>query len=149
MAAIFGIVRHIKYPLMIDLITAVAVEKTGARVLEDVLELAPPKPEDLARLTVGGEPFREHLGRTFAMEEAWGMAAIAMIATGRAGSSPDIAATTGMDKWGEAVLVTALYRVFFLEEDLAAYRRHMRIMRENVAKPTPAAAGRVRRGTTR
>ena len=28
-AAIFGIARHIKYPLMIDLITAVAVEKTG------------------------------------------------------------------------------------------------------------------------
>ena len=104
-----------------------------------MLALAPPKPEDLARLTAGaGEPFREHLRRTFAMEEAWGMAAIVMIATGRAGGSPDIAATTAMDKFGEAMLDSAVYRVFFLEDDLAAYRRHMRIMRENAAQPAPA-----------
>jgi hypothetical protein len=138
-AAVFGIARHIKYPLLIDLLTAVAVEKTGAKALEDVLALAPPKPEDLARLSAAaGEPFRDHLRRTLAMEEAWGMAAVAMIATGRAGGSPDIAATTAMDKAGEWVLVTALYRVFFVEEDLAAYRRHMRVMREDAAKPAPA-----------
>jgi hypothetical protein len=136
--AIYGIAGHINYPLLIDLVTAAAVERTGAKALEDVLALAPPK--NVTRLPAGaGEPFREHLRRTFAMEEAWGMAAIALIATGRAGSSPDIAATTAMDKWGEAVLLTALYRVFFLEEDLAAYRRHLRTMRENAARPTPAA----------
>jgi hypothetical protein len=138
-AAIFGIARHIRYPLLIDVLTAAAVERTGAKVLEDVLAVAPPKPEDLAKLTAAaGEPFREHLRRTFAMEEAWGMAAIAMIATGRAGGSADIAAVTPMDKFGEAMLDSAVYRVFFLEEDLAAYRRHMRTMRDNAAQPGPA-----------
>ena len=66
------------------------------------------------------------------------MAAIAMIATGRAGGSPDIQATTAMDKFGEAMLDSAVYRVFFLEDDLAAYRRHMRTMRDNAAQPAPA-----------
>ena len=45
---------------------------------------------------------------------------------------------TAMDKAGELVLVSAVYRVFFLEEDLAAYRRHMRTMRDNAAQPAPA-----------
>jgi hypothetical protein len=137
-AAIFGIARHIRYPLMIDLLAAVKIERIGARALEDVLALAPPK--DLKRLTAGtGEPFREFLRRTFAMEEAWGLAAVVMIATGQARGSPELQEQTPMDAFGEALLDSPVYRVFFLEGDLAAYRRHLRTMRENAAKPTPAA----------
>jgi hypothetical protein len=138
-SAIFGIARHVHYPLLIDLVTAAAVEKTGARVLEDVLSLAPAKAEDLARLNVGaGEPFRERLRRVFVMEEAWGLAAFVMIATGRARGSPDIQAQTPMDAFGEAMLDSPLYRIFFLEDDLATYRRHLRTTRENAAQPAPA-----------
>jgi len=72
------------------------------------------------------------------MEEAWGLAAFVMIATGRARGSPDIQAQTPMDAFGEAMLDSPLYRIFFLEDDLAAYRRHLRTMRENAAQPAPA-----------
>src|SRR5262245_38195204 len=138
-SAMFGIARHVHYPLLIDLLTAAAVEKTGARVLEDVLSLAPVKAEDLARLNIGaGESFRERLRRVFVMEEAWGLAAFVMIATGRARGSPDIQAQTPMDAFGEAMLDSPLYRIFFLEDDLAAYRRHLRTMSENAAQPAPA-----------
>src|SRR5262249_26968941 len=117
-----------------------AVEEAGARALEDVLALAPPRPEDLARLGVGtDESFRGHLRRTLAMEEAWGMAAIAMVATGRAEGSPDIRATTALDRFGGAMLGSAVSRVFFLEDALAASRRHMRVLRDDAAKPAPAA----------
>jgi hypothetical protein len=139
LAAIFGMARHVPSPLLLDLLTAAAIEKTGAKALEDVLSLTPVKAEDLARLKVGvGEPFRERLRRVFAMEEAWGMAAFVMIATGRARGSPDIQATTPMDALGEAMLDSPLYRVFFLEDDLAAYRRHMRTMRDNASLPAGA-----------
>jgi hypothetical protein len=138
-AAIFGIARHVHYPLLIDVITAAGVEKTGTRALEDVLALAVVKAEDLARLKVqGGESFRDRLRRVFTMEEAWGMAAFVMIATGRARGSADIQATTPMDALGEAMLDSPLYRIFFLEDDLTAYRRHLRTMRNNTAQPIPA-----------
>ncbi|HET6575074.1 MAG TPA: hypothetical protein VFG68_15815 [Fimbriiglobus sp.] len=137
-AAIFGIARHIRYPLMIDLLAAVKIERIGAQALEDVLALAPPK--NVTRLPAGtGEPFREFLRRTFAMEEAWGMAAIVMLATGQARGSPELQEQTPMNAFGEALLDSPVYRVFFLEGDLAAYRHHMRTMRENAARPTPAA----------
>jgi hypothetical protein len=42
-----------------------------------------------------------------------------------------------MDALGSATLGSPLYRVFFLEEDLAAYRRHLRTMREHAALPAP------------
>jgi hypothetical protein len=72
------------------------------------------------------------------MEEAWGLAAFSMIATGRARGSPDIQSVTPMDSFGEALLDSPVYRVFFLEEDLAAYRRHLRTMRDLAAQPAPA-----------
>jgi hypothetical protein len=137
-AAIFGIARHVHYPLLIDVVTAVAIEKTGAAALEDVLTLAPPKPGDLDRLkAAGGEPFRQQYRRALGMEEAWGLAAFSMVATGMAQNSPDINAV-GLDALGAALLDTPLYRVFFLEEDLASYRRHMRSFRSFTALPGPA-----------
>jgi len=138
-AAIFGIARHLRhYPLLIDVITAVAVQKTGAKALEDILVLAPPKKEEddvvgrmIGQLRLGTRAaFREQYHRALAMEEAWGLAAFVMIATGRASSSADLTEAFHMDRFGEAVFVSPLYRVFFLEDDLAAYRRHMRNFRE-------------------
>lgn len=138
LSAIFGIVRHLHYPLLIDLVTAAAIEKTGARALEDVLATSPPKADELARLNLGAaETFRERLRRVFAMEEAWGIAAFALLATGRAGNSADIEETLHMDPLGQAILDSPLYRIFFLEDDLAAYRRHLRTMREQVTQPAP------------
>jgi hypothetical protein len=140
-AAIFGIVRHVHYPALIALFTAATVEKTGAKALEDLLSLAPPKAEDLARLNAGaGESFRERLRQALAMDEAWGMAAFVAIATGRAGDSADVKALWGPSAFEREVeiLSSPLYRIFFLEDDLAAYRRHMRTLRENAALPAPA-----------
>jgi hypothetical protein len=138
--AIFGLARHVHYPLLVDLLTSAAIERTGVRALEDVLALAPPKADDLARLNLGaGDPFRQRLRQVFTMEEAWGLAAFHMIATGRARTSPDIQQTIGPDAVGEWLLGSPIYRVFFLEDDLATYRRHLRTMRTLVAQPTPAA----------
>src|SRR5262249_13200606 len=58
--------------------------------------------------------------------------------TGRSRASPDIQAVTPMDALGEALFDSPLYRVFFLEDDLAGYRRHLQLMRENAAKPVHA-----------
>jgi hypothetical protein len=150
-AAIFGISRHIHYPLLIDVITAVAVEKTGARAFEDVLAVAPPKMGDVARMTAkmrvgSARDFRQQYHRALAMEEAWGLAAFVLSATRRASDSADLDATyhgghparSTMDALGEMMLVSALYRFFFLEEDLAAYRRHMREFRNLAALSGPA-----------
>lgn len=143
-AAIFGIARHIHYPLLIDVVTAVAVEKTGAKALEDVLAIAPPKKEeDVARMNAlirpeARVPFRQQYHRALAMEEAWGLAAFVMTATGRAASSADLTETFRMDALGEAMLDSPLYRVFFLADDLAAYRRHMRSFRELSGLSAPA-----------
>jgi hypothetical protein len=137
-AAVFGIARHVRFPLLIDLLTAAVIERVGAAALEDVLAAAPAKADDLGRLKLSpGDPFQPYLRRVFAMEEAWGMAAIAMIATGRADGSPEVREQTGLGPWGEAPFALAMYRVFFLEEDLAAYRRHLRTMREHAARPAP------------
>jgi hypothetical protein len=137
--AIFGMARHVNFPLLIELVAARAIEETGAKALEDVLTLAPPTAEDLGRLDlIKGEAFRERLRRVFAMEEAWGMAAFVMLATGRGRTSPDIQATTPMDALGASMLDSPLYRIFFLEDDLASFRRHMRLSRDNANRPAPA-----------
>jgi hypothetical protein len=138
LAAIFGMARHVNYPLLIDLLTAAAVERTGAKALEDVLALVPLTGDQLAPLTAAGEPYRDHLRRVFAVEEAWGLASIVMVATGRAKGSPDLEQEFNLDSFGAAVLDSPLYRVFFLEEDLAAYRAHMRAFREYAFQPAPA-----------
>ncbi len=138
-AAIFAIARHIHDPLLIDLLTAARIEHIGTQALEDILARIAIEPADLARLNLKtADSFRDQLRRTLAMEEAWGLAAIVMIATGRMRASSDFQAQTHMDALGEALLATPIYRVFFLEDDLATYRRHMRTMRDNVALPTAA-----------
>lgn len=139
-AAVRGIARHVRYPLLVDLITAVWIEQTAARALEDVLAVAKPAPDQLAPLTAEpGETYRDYLRRAFAMEEAWGMAAFVMLATGRAGGSADIEEQFRLDAFSLALFDSPVYRVFFLEDDLAAYRRHQRAMRDAAGKPTPEA----------
>lgn len=138
-AAIFAVARHVHYPLLLDVLVASAIERTGANALEDVLALGPIEPADLARLKIGtDDSFRDRLRRTFGMEEAWGLAAFALIATGRGRSSDELRQATMLDDFGEALLASPVYRVFFLEDDLATYRRHMRTMREHAGR-APAA----------
>src|SRR5262249_32717909 len=56
---------------------------------------------------------------------------------GRGRGSADIQEAIRLDAFGEAMLSSPLYRIFFLEDDLATYRRHLRTIRDNVAQPAP------------
>ena len=151
-AAIFGIARHIRYPLLIDLLTAARrSRRPGRRRWKTCWPSPRSRPDDLARLNVvAGEPYRERLRRTFAMEEAWGMAAFVMIATGRARRlARHPGRTPRWTRSGRRCSTRRVYRVFFLEDDLAAYRRHMRTMRDQRGPAGPGDARRVRQARSR
>lgn len=156
--AIFGMSRHINDPILISVLVAIAIEKTGARALEGVLALLPPAPEDLARWPLD-ESFSYHrsLRRSFQMEEAaFGLSSFAMFAT------PDSARKLLTAGWMEPLPPPALwlfespvYRVFLLSSDLATYRRFMKDIQAMAGRPYHEAAkewqafdqaGRIHRG---
>jgi hypothetical protein len=135
-AAIFGIAGHINDPILISCLTSIAVNRIGTKALEDTLALTTPRPEDLARLPLEGSvSYRKYLQRACRMEEAAiGLSSFAILA----GEKPKDwrkgfeQAFDGAPVW---VFNSATWRVFFLPDDLAAYRRTMRELQEMAARP--------------
>jgi hypothetical protein len=132
-AAIFQIARQLDEPILISLIVSIAIEETGFRVLQDVLELAPPKKEDLAVLYVHpSEGYRMLLQRGMMMEEAaLGLTCFGMISTE---PLPHFFSTieggSREDPYLAAFLGSSFYRVFMLADDLENYRSYMRNAQE-------------------
>jgi hypothetical protein len=134
-AAVFGVARHANEPILICLITSAAMDRTAAVTLEDVLARATPKPDDLGRVTIPDVSYRDDLRRCIQTEEAaLGLPVIL--------SAVD-PADAGAAKWlhhhvpplAVRTLDSPLYRVFFLADDLAAYRRVMRSFLDLAGRP--------------
>jgi hypothetical protein len=110
------------------LILSVSVEEMGFRVLQDVLELAPPKKEDLESLHLHpSEGYRPLLQRAMMMEEA----ALGLSCFGLITAEPFphlfsmIESGNKEDPYLAALLGSSFYRVFMLADDLENYRGYM------------------------
>jgi hypothetical protein len=143
LALVFRMARHLNDPTLITFMVSRAIERDGTRALEEVLARGAIRAEDLAGLL--GEPVRHsrrELLRILRMEEA--AASSLFAALGEASSTPRWLAEhagepTLSNRIGMWVLNSSFYRVFFLSDDLAAYRRAMRRFQEAAAHPYPQA----------
>jgi hypothetical protein len=139
---VFRMARHLNDPTLITFLTARTIERDGTRALEEVLAVTAVRPEELAPLLAEGESHsREELLRTLRMEEAAGAGFFATLTDSAdaaqaleqfAGPRTGRYVSEGIARW---VVRSSFYRVFFLSDDLAAYRRGMRRFQEAVAHP--------------
>lgn len=139
-AAIFGIARQIDFPILLSMLTAIAIEKTGARALEGVLAFVPAGPEDRAHLSLNDAySYRRSLQRACQTEEViLGLPCFAMTATPE--SARDILSVSLNDVGRSRIPFFLLfelpaYRVFLLSDDLAAYRQVMKETDELASRP--------------
>jgi hypothetical protein len=135
LAAIRGITRHLVDPLLISVLVAAQVEKTGAKALQEVLARVRLEGDNLDRLALGqGVSYREKLRRSVRMSEvAFGLSYFAMAA---GEDSDNLPAELQREVDGVfKVLPRAVWRVFFMQDDLTAYRRRMREAEALLAKP--------------
>ena len=132
-AAMFGIARHLNDPTLISLVTATATEKAACKILEDVLALTPLRPQDLGRLRLDDNvSYHRLFHRACVMEESsLGLSCYTLLSSTK--SSPWLRETG--DPLGLAILGSPFYRVFFLQDDLAGYRRTMKQMQELARRP--------------
>jgi len=133
--AILGLARHEQEePLVISLLVAVSVHDMGVRTLEAVLSASPPPPAQLAAIDLGEDgSFQRALPRAFLMEEAFVLATVADIAL-----TDDLAAVRHLEA-GDSGCVAAvflpLWRVFFMQDEVAAYRQGMHEYQRLAAQP--------------
>src|SRR5947209_3364866 len=111
---------------------AVGIDKTGTKVLEDVLSLVPPAAEHGRPALPEEASYRRAVRRALATEDViFGMTTFAAVAEG----DPGVIDAVAREGLGQAIPGSVFYRVFFLQEDLAAYRRAMHEMQQIAAKP--------------
>ena len=136
-SAMFGIARHVNDPILISMIVSANLEKNAIRTLEAVLAGAAPAADHLAGLTLDDRlSFQRRFQRACHMEE-WGLGISAYTLLG--GDSE----TGAGAKWlrhemgptAMAIVDSPLYRVFFLPDDLAGFRRIMRRVQELAQRP--------------
>jgi hypothetical protein len=139
-AAMFGIARHIDDPILISMLFAVRVEKAATKCLERVLMLYQPKPADLARLALDDKlSFRRQFHRACQMEESGlGLPCFTLLDESSSDSLARLDAPT--NSYGLAILQSSFYRVFFLQSDLAGYRRQMKKAQDLAQRPYYEAA---------
>ena len=135
--AIFRIARHIDEPIVAAQFYAARIEELGAWALEDVLRLTPPGDADIGRLSLPAPPgYPAKMLRALEGDEvAFGLPSFGTLAEG---GTPEW--NHRFDLWvGNAevrpLITTSLYRVFYLEDDVAAYRRTHAEMRALAARP--------------
>jgi hypothetical protein len=135
LAAMYGIAGHCNDSFLVALLVAVWVEKTAAQVLEDVLKLTAPRAEDLAKLPLNsGTSYQVRLHRALEMEEAMGLSSFGGLGSVDTGWLRSIRFYEGPEWLLEDVWLP-LYRVFLLSDDLAGYRRMMKIYQEATRVP--------------
>lgn len=126
-AAIYGVAGHVSDPLLISVMVAIGIDKTGTKVLEDILSLVAPVPESGRPALPEEASYRRAIRRAMATEELiFGLTTFTALAEGD---------QSVIDAAGTGILGSPVYRVFFLQDDLAAYRRVMQEMQQLAAKP--------------
>jgi hypothetical protein len=122
--AMNGIARHAgAEPLLVSFLVSATIDELADTTLEAVLNGRHPTFEDLAAVKVeGGVSHRRMLVRTMRMEEAFIFNSIANL------EAMDIRALGELTNGHSAPFISglgAMYRVFFLNDDIAACRRAM------------------------
>ncbi|HEV3117608.1 MAG TPA: hypothetical protein VGY58_11170 [Gemmataceae bacterium] len=136
--AMYGIARHINDPTLISLLIAAAIEKAALKTLEGVLSAAPPKPDGVLTLPSDDHlSYRRFLSRACRFEEM-GLG-VSYYTTLAAGDGSHVV-LRDVDHAAGAIVETGLYRLFFLQDDLAAYRRTMQQIEELAGRPYYEAA---------
>jgi hypothetical protein len=133
-ACMYRIAQHIDDPLLITMVNAIGVEIAAAKTLEGILSLSDPKAEELAALTVDDAvSYRRQFHRACQMEEsALGLGCYTLL------DSPNMTGEwfrKSMEPFGMAVVSSPVYRVFFLQSDLAGYRRFMQEAQQLAQRP--------------
>lgn len=136
-AAILAIAHQLDEPVLSAQFCAARIEEIGAAALEDVLAHVTPQAADLVAVPVPNLPaYSTRMVRALEGNEiAFGIDCFSRLAEG---SSPewdrrfDLMVRTAEVR---PLAATPLYRVFYLEEDVAAYRRTMADMRALAAQP--------------
>jgi hypothetical protein len=136
-SAMFGMASHVSDPMLICLIVSASFEKHAVRTLELVLARANPAVDDLTALKLDDRvSFQRRFQRACLMEE-WGLGLSAY--TLLAGHAETGAGAKWLREETGATAMTILdspfYRVFFLPDDLAGYRRIMRRVQELAQRP--------------
>jgi hypothetical protein len=139
-AALFRMARHVNEPILVCLVVSAAIDRRAVAALEDVLAGQAAKPEDLARVAPGEVSYGRAVQRCVQMEEA-GLGVPTMIATVSSAnrSKTWVEAEGQVPAWASAILASPLYRVFFFSDDLANYRRNMKVAHDLAGRPSPAA----------
>ncbi len=132
-AAILRMARHAgTNPFLIGFLVSVAIETIGRDTLEKVLAQGQPTAADLAVLR-DLEPvhYRQALRRSLKMEEALGLSMFVMASEG------DVAVVEGRANEDEPAFAVgaALWRLFYLPEDLDGYRQWMRQFGGSLLRP--------------
>lgn len=129
-AALFGMARQLNEPTLLFLLTSIAIENYAIQTLQEVLAQTTPTATDLAVLPLQDISFQKRYRRTLQMEEAmlFPLHLLAAFESQRANGiwqfglqQPEMIRDLVVQ-----FLCSPLYRVFFLSDDLAAYREHMR-----------------------
>jgi hypothetical protein len=135
--AIFSIAAHIgRDPLLISALVSMAVDHIGIDSLQVVLEYNRVPAEDLAAVKLSVASYQTMLGRAFRTEETFRLTTCGQIAMGRY----SIGEITNMSGGGVVqvlpnLISPAVYRVFFLGEDIAAQSRFALKLEETVHQP--------------
>jgi hypothetical protein len=143
-SAMVGIAQHINDPILISFLVSAAIEKAAGKVLENVLPVIKPNTEDLGLFKLDATvSYRRAFHRACQMEEpGLGLSLYtAVFAPSSAGVSLDwLRDARGhpdpiMESFGMALLQSPFYRVFFLQDDLAGYRKAMQRIQNLAERP--------------
>jgi hypothetical protein len=140
-AAILGMARHINDPILVSLLFSARCHRQGIAALEEVLLLTRPSPKELARFKLPEAAFGGQAQRTIQMEEAAIGLLVILSVTAPTDGVGSRWFESEFDRAGLWILDSPLYRIFFLADDLAAYRRYMRWMQELARRPYAEARG--------
>jgi hypothetical protein len=136
--AIFGMARHVNDPILLSLLMAASLDRIGLQTLEDLLARAPPRPGDLALVSLDGPvSYHQRFERALQLEEAvWGLTSFAMAGTDISSEwYRQLVGQTQEQDLTPVLLSSSIWRVFFLPDDLAHYRRVMKRMQKLAALP--------------
>jgi hypothetical protein len=123
--AMFRMVEHVSTePLLISQLVAMAVDGSAIDTLRHVLASGRVPPEDLATIHLpDGVSYRILLRRAFRMEEAMCLALFQQVGEGQIGLTEVANMAGGSPSPGNSFVLTPLYRVFLLGDDIAAHTR--------------------------
>lgn len=135
---IFRMADHIRSePLLISTLVAIVADDIGHARLVEALASGKLGPDDLASIRLDENlSYLRTVGRSFEMEEAFGLACFAYLSPQTDYSVLDVLGT-GLPRLNPTLFspLLSMWRVFLMPADLASYRRAMSRYREQCRKP--------------